>query len=310
MAKLVTARSTKLIDEKWTKETTKQYKRGVLAFLDWCDENGESAETADELDEVLNEFTVHCYDTGKSKSLATCAFYGTLRYLMHLKSHSSFPFTHASLEGWTKKHPGRAWSPLTWELTVAIAFQFVKAGRMDFAVGVILAFDGLLRIGELVRLHTSDVNVSDTEDSVSLRLRTTKTGPEQFVMLRKPETRALLRQWLKTRPSGALLGFSARAYRRAFRAICQGLGLDQSYVPHSCRHGGATELFNQTLDMNLVMVFGRWAALSSARHYIQSGRALLIAKKIPKHVQDAARILAKDLLKALAIAEAQSGGVA
>jgi len=307
MAALVAPRSTALHDAAYKKSTMMKYKSAVRTFVAWCEDNGESAETVDELDELLNEFTHHLYENDGKKSTAGNAFYGTLRLLLGAKSRSHFPLTRLALRGWSKLQPPRSWSPLTWDLTCLMAVQFARAGRLDFAIAVLLSFDCLLRISELIGLQTDDVSDPGVTQ-MALRLRKTKTGLNKYAKLRKTETTVLLRLWLKRCASGKLFDFSAQQFRRAFRGVCQGIGLDDSYVPHSCRHGGATELFEETQDLQLVMIYGRWAVESSARAYIQDGRALLIAKKIAAVTSKAACVFRSDLLRALASAVALSGG--
>lgn len=289
-----------------TSGTHGKYRRAVAQFVRWCTDNGESASDGEDLDGLLTEFIHNLYETGGSQSTASCALYGALFFLPALRGQHSFPCARLSLRGWSKRHPPRAWSPLTWRLVCVIAVQFARLKRMDMAVAVILAFDCLLRIGELNGLHV--VDVGDADGDMDLHLRKTKTGNDKFVRLRKPATRALLRNWLANRPHGAkLFDFTSQQFRAKFRLICNQLGLDATYVPHSCRHGGATELFIETQDLHLVMQVGRWTVEKSARAYIQDGRAILIARKPPAAVLIAGKLFALDIVRSLAIAAAQSG---
>jgi integrase len=293
--------------------TRQKYDNATTKFLDWCEDNGEDADTAEELDEVLNEYIHHLYHSGGSKSTAINALYGVARYLPG--TSALLPLSRRAIRGWSKATPPTPWAPLTWDLTVTIAIQFVRAGRMDFAVATVLAFDCLLRISEFCKLQVSDVafpgdlRMGIGFDEAALRLRSTKTGPNKSVRILTPAVHKLLRWWCSTRPaSGPLFAFSAPQYRRAFRSICDGLGLDRTYVPHSLRHGGATALFNATKNIGLVMHHGRWAAERSARHYIQDGCAILISLNVPEKLARAARVLAKDLIGNLRRAVARSGG--
>ena len=87
-----------------------------------------------------------------------------------------------SLQGWMKLQPAKSYPPLTWDLVAVIAVQMVRAGYLRCAIGVLLAFDCFLRVGELVNLRVGDV--SDSGDvrtgseyrGIALRLRKTKTG--------------------------------------------------------------------------------------------------------------------------------------
>ena len=59
----------------------------------------------------------------------------------------------------------------------------------------------------------------------------------------------------------------------------------QLWKPYSLRRGGATHLYQQTLNWSLVRERGRWNATSTARIYINEGmaefnRAMLTSKQV------------------------------
>jgi integrase len=315
LAKIVFPRSAALHSAAHAQTTQDNYARGTRKFLHWCRENREDAHTPQDLDEVLNEFVHHCWESGESKSTAKCALFGSIKYLLGMGTpRSQFPMTRLALKGWDKLQPSQAWAPLTWDLTSVIAVHFVLRGRLDMAVGCLLAFDCLLRVGEMTALQRRDVafdndpRIGNDFKEAGLHLRHTKTGPHQYVVMTRPEVKALLRLYLRTRKRSALFDFDASQFRRVFRAICNDLGLDARYVPHSLRHGGATALFIATRDLSLVMVRGRWASKKSARHYVQDGCALLMDQRIPKRVAAAGRVFGADIGLALRRAVTQSGG--
>ncbi len=75
--------------------------------------------------------------------------------------------------------------------------------------------------------------------------------------------------------------------------------------------GGETTLFQLTTaqlrdlfkrNMDLCLVRGRWAATSSARVYIQAGRALLVKTRIPAKAAELGDRMAKDLFRAMTAA--------
>lgn len=302
-------RSSRLHHAALTNDTYKRYLKATLNFAIWARENGEEPADVHELDDTLNEYVHHLYDSGGSRDAASKALYGTLHFLIGAKSVSTFPFSRKALRGWQKLHPPRPWSPLTWELACVIAFQFVRAGRPEFAVAILLAFDGMFRCGELLNMRFSHLGF-DEEGHIGVYLPKTKTGPEKFARIRKPVVQDIVRWWARGKhEESKLFEFSATTFRRAFRSVCDGLGLDHSYVIHSARHGGATELFLETGDLHKVMHFGRWAVESSARHYIQDGRALWIknSKKLSPALKRAMNLLSKDIFSYLRDAAAQSG---
>lgn len=309
MTAVLVPRSSRLHQAAVTADTHKRYYNATRDFVHWAQQNKEEPANIEELDETLNEYIHWMFDTGGSKDAAYKALFGTMHFLIGAKNRSTFPFSKKSMRGWSKLYPPRAWSPLTWELCCAIAFQFVRAGRPEFAVAVLVAFDGMFRCGELLNISVGDLGM-DESGHIGVRLPTTKTGPEKYARIRKPAVQEILRWWIKGKRSDAkLFEFSATSFRRAFRHVCDGLGLDHSYVIHSCRHGGATELFMETRDLHLVMIFGRWAVESSARHYVQDGKALCIrnSKLLSPALRKAAALLAKDIVNNLRAAAAQSG---
>ena len=180
-------------------------------------------------------------------------------------------------------------------------------------MAVLLGFDCFLRIGELVGLRVEDVaDVKDARigvDSVdmSLRLRSTKTGPNQWVVVENPIVKTLLRQLLaSSEPGSFLFPFKASLFRHYFKAACSDLGLSPAYVPHSLRHGGATYHHLLGRPMEDILLRGRWASSKSARRYIQSGKAMLLTLDTPPHVQSLARAISSELLLLLTLAQSHS----
>ena len=71
------------------------------------------------------------------------------------------------------------------------------------------------------------------------------------------------------------------------------------FVWHSFRHGGASRAYLEGRDMSAIILRGRWAAESSARHYVQAGRQMLLALALPPAVATLASRLARIGLVAL-----------
>jgi hypothetical protein len=158
-----------------------------------------------------------------------------------------------------------------------------------------VAFDCFLRIGEFTSLIKEDVAVlKDT--GVVLRLATTKTGPEQSVVVEDAVVAGLLCDHVRTLPpTSRVFRFSAAQYRKVFKRTCADLGLSGDFVPHSLRHGGATRMYIRGAPVENVMHRGRWRSTKSARHYIQAGRALMVRNKMPERVVRIGEIVRQDL---------------
>ena len=109
-----------------------------------------------------------------------------------------------SLRGWNRKHPAVSYPPMTWELAVVASVQLVRHGWLKHAIGVLLAFDCFLRVGELVGLRKSDVadrgdvRVGSTHRRMLIRLRQTKTGVNQWVEVESTEVQWLIRHLVRS----------------------------------------------------------------------------------------------------------------
>jgi integrase len=285
--------------------TRKLYKKAVHEFIKWCDDNDISAETNDDLDWYLWEYIGEQYEQNNGAGRAKIAqlMAGLQLYVPQLRGR--LPLSAQALAGWTKRHPSVRHPPLTWSLTVAIAAQLARWGRFDMAVGTLLAFACLLRIGELVALIVEDVldasiddpRVDSTKRS-GVRFRSTKTGDNKFAELHDANVRQLLRLVIAgKRRSERVFSFSASNFRVWFKKAVVALGLDTRYVPHSLRHGAATALYMAGVPLETILVRGRWASTTSARHYVQSGESLLLAQHVPTTIRDTGRWIAQHLVQ-------------
>lgn len=72
---------------------------------------------------------------------------------------------------------------------------------------------------------------------------------------------------------------------------------------HSLRHGGATHDFIRGMTIEWIMFRGRWASSKSARHYIQSGRAVMLSTAVPAAMAALAAKLAPRILFLLTLSQ-------
>lgn len=270
--------------------TQKRYSEAVLNFVAWLVQNQEDA-PLDAIDDTLLDYFHYLFDAGAGKSQAQMTLFGLVMYLPRLRHR--FPLCAVALRGWNKVAPSVSYPPLTLELTCALSATAALSGEWRAGVAIYLAFHGLLRISEFLSLKTQDVAVSGdlrlglVAKHVSLRLRTTKTGPNQFVTLHDPAVLKLLDFVLdRTPPGGTLFPYSPHVFRRLFKSFCSTLGLSAGYVPHSLRHGGATFLHLKGTPIEDILLRGRWSSNKSARRYIQAGRALLLSVEVPVRVAE------------------------
>ena len=206
--------------------------------------------------------------------------------------------------------PSVSHPPLTWDVAVCIAVSLTSSDGLQAGLATLLAFNCYLRVGELCNLRKEDVAFSQDArmgsafSGCSLRLRHTKTGPDQWVRVRSQPIRVLLRGLVDSLDPGVLLfGFSASTFRSRFKRACARLGLSDKYVPHSLRHGGATHDYLLGMRLEDVLFLGRWASTKSARHYVQTGRALLLSVEVPSWLAVCGAVMAKDILSSSSLAQ-------
>ena len=291
--------------------TRNKYLSKLDAFFEWAAANNETASDHKGLDDVLVQYIHDLYEDERGHSVAAATLSAIKWCFPELKF--ALPRASQASRGWSKMCPPTSYPPLTWELAVTIAVQLSRGGRRREAVGVLLSFDCMLRVGELVSLRREDV--ADSADAAEhrmehkgmvLRLRKTKTGNNKSVDVMDPSVVALVRELVRdTEPGQLLFPVTTASYRRSFKRVCSSLGLSPLYVPHSCRHGGATRLYHvMRWPMEDIMTRGRWASTKSARLYIQSSVALLLSMTIPPAVGALAVKFAKDPMKFISIARA------
>jgi len=293
----------------FAKSTWEKYSHAVKAFYDWANRHDVSISSVDDLDAAVTDYIheLHTNYAGKCRQRAVDTVYGLVATFPRLKKR--LLESEQALKGWRRLVPSDSYPPLTYALTVLIACRLVRMGFLRDAIGTLLSFDCFLRISELGSLRMCDVYESvdqkgDTSiDVMVLRLRHTKTGSNQSVIVEDPAVRTLLRLCRLTLRTGeTLLNHTVDTYRRHFHRATESLGLSPRFVPHSLRHGGATRAFMEGRQMEDIMLRGRWAGAKSTRIYIQIGRALLETTFVPEMTLAASREVASRPLDAILFA--------
>jgi hypothetical protein len=290
--------------------TTRQsYQKQVLEFVSWARSRGENIGDLDAVDPLVADYLEERFEEGASRQGGHNLINGLGHFVPQLRGR--LPVSRWQMRGWDREKPAQPWPPLTWECALAIAVQLTKCGHFAEGVAVLLMHRGIMRISEVAGkngLTTADVTFTGdrrlgaalARKVAALRLRHTKTKKNLWVEITDPDVIQVLRVYMNTRTTDLgdddkLFPFSIGTLRRRFHSACETLGL-RGYVPHSCRHGGATDLFNRTENIERVLIAGRWASTKSARHYVQSGRALLLSARIPQRTADLGTAFAADVV--------------
>ena len=297
-----------LLANAFAQSTLTKYIPAVQQFVAWCLVNGEDPVDAAEMDDVLTDYLHHLFETGGGRAKANNTYYGLISQRPSLRH--GLPASLQCLRGFGKLLPSTSYPPVTWEIAVVIAVQLWRHDCLRSGIATLLAFDCLLRIGELLALRKEDIafpgdhRLPGGYSSVLVRLRKTKTGRNQSVVVRNVALRSLLFDLVNVTGDRQLLfPFSPNVFRSRFKLVCRELGLDSNYVPHSLRHGGATTLHLDGWKVEDILLRGRWESTKAARRYIQAGRAVLMSVQVPSNIASLARVFAADLLTSFTLAQ-------
>jgi integrase len=253
-----------------------------------------------DLDEVLCDYIHVLYldNNGRGRGNAINTLYAIYKCIpgtMHQLTSSAL-----SLKGWSKTTPHVSHPPIPYHVMISIAFYFLSKGKLSYAIGVILAFIGLLRVNELVGLRREDLIV--VEGGFGLRLSHTKTGNDKTIIFNNEdnifsgELLSLVYNYILSFEYGRLFQFNAMEFRCTFTGICK--AYDLKFVPHSLRHGGATYLFMRNVPLVDIMNRGRWASSASLFRYLQVGRNDLLLNSINPIITKWGELISNNILLA------------
>ncbi len=296
--------------------TVAAYTAAATRFLSYCFHHGRHSSSS-HLDRCVTEYVCHLFllHRSRNRQLAVNTVYGL--YMQHPTLRGQLRGSEALLKGWKRACPSVSYRPLTWPVATAIARTMGGNGYVECAIATLVAFDGLLRVGELVAISVADVSLpqdsrrggasrttslsssssssqptSRRSSSAFIRLAVTKTGANQTAEISDPDVISLLGRYIRGRPLHSRLfplptSSPADYFRTVFRTACRTLDLTPlGFTPHSLRHGGATHYHvHMGLSIEHVLHRGRWRSNSSARTYLQSGTAALITAQLSEQAQ-------------------------
>jgi len=201
--------SMRLMHGKFSEDTMKRYADGVRSFTAWCRERSHRLTSSPAvIDRTLAAYINDRFvasDGAIGKARARNAYYGVIALMPSLRGR--LPLSYRFVLSWHRLRPAHQHPPLTWDLTVLLARTLYDWGYSDRALGMLLAFDCMLRVGELCALRRRDVGDDGDgrlgtahEGGVVLRLGKTKTGLNQSVRVANHHVLQLFRRMSPLHP--------------------------------------------------------------------------------------------------------------
>jgi hypothetical protein len=263
------------------------YSKAAAQFILWYQKQPDAYSSLSHIDSYLSVYLNLLF---QSQTATFGHANNTVFGLMHIVPalRSSLPTTRRCLKGWRKSRVTLSWPPMSWELCCMLAIQMSSVGWYDEAFALLITYDGYFRINELLnsKLRHFFYYGLSTPPLYQFRLKETKTGVNKLVTLTRIDLGAALMSYIRTRYDGRsqshlIFNFTASQYRKRFKIACEMLNWESvGFVPHSVRHGHASDDFNAGVPIETIQVRGRWATIQSTRNYIQSGRVHLIRGRL------------------------------
>lgn len=168
------------------------YRDALLSLQGDLERRGFTWRNASELerDIFLSEYIAEHYDMGKK----TQEFAVRLAALHKIMPHLKFRIALATLQACKSRLPVRQAPACSADLANALAVLAWGSGQREVVVVIALAFYGLLRISEPLRLRRADVVVLPT--GLCLLLAETKRGFEQKVVIGESWIRTMVQTYL------------------------------------------------------------------------------------------------------------------
>lgn len=252
----------------------KRYQFVLVHIVNYLADCNLRVQCLEDLDEAISSWVEYIFFEGEAKGLASDGL-ASLQY--HLpQSAGHLRMSWKLVRTWQKIEPPTRVIPISPMLARAFAGACVLVGKIAEAAAILMAFDGLLRPGEMYMILAKDITFYRSK--AVLTLRDTKTGKRKGAGEMVVINSSLANHWLrmacknKSRNDPLLLD-GAPAFRLLFKNLVSHFGLQGLYAVGSLRRGGATWDFLLHQSMERTLLRGRWTSTSSARIYLQDSVA-------------------------------------
>ena len=264
--------------------TKRRYNKALDEFFAFLHSNQLTLPTKkSELDPLVCDYIEHMWSTGVGPGQANDTVAALQDQQPNLKGqlHGAWRL----LKTWSiNEVPNRA-PPLPEQVVLAMAGWAFFKGHYSFGVSLLIGFYTMLRSGELLGLSSGHIMCSRGDQQALISLGLTKGGKRQgaaeSVILGVENAVKLVQCWKRLASASTPLARSPITWRALFSESLDALGLQAfGFRPYSLRRGGATWWFSKHHNLDRILVQGRWAALKTARIYLNEGLAMLAQTRI------------------------------
>ena len=135
----------KLFEANYADSTLKKYRASVARFMSWVDDNKvpySELDTAAGVDDLACRYISWLFaqsDGDSGKSVASTLLSALVAASPHLEG--KLVLAAKMSRGWLRLQPAVAYPPLSWELTLVIAYQMKRAGKPLFALSPLSCYN-------------------------------------------------------------------------------------------------------------------------------------------------------------------------
>ena len=264
--------------------TQVRYERAYKIFLVYCNLVNFAfwAENEEKQDRFLAEYVLEQLDSD-----APVQFCADLIVSLQKRAigRRKFKASFTVLDGWKSRLPSIMAPPMPEQLCYASCVLRTAAGKHEIGFIILLAFVGLLRIGEVLGLQTSDILLPGMHDlgfTVIVLLRVTKRGvpdSDKIIFTNPRVVQFCICYYAKfaTAKKGRLFTVSYATFLHWLRKVTVSLGFAAiDFTTHNLRRGGATALALAGKSIPEIKNYGRWASESSCKLYVMKGEVAVM----------------------------------
>ena len=182
---------------------------------------------------------------------------------------------------WGQYQPARQAPAATPEFLHGMIAMALFLGKPQVACIMVFCYAGLLRVREALMLKFRDIVLQ--ADSITLCLGQTKRGIEQKVVMRNSSVVIFASEFLRRFPGAPdcnVFTVSYSSFLRWVKRLSFLLGGDTMVVStHTFRRSGASELSRMGMQLQDILLYGRWSTERAAREYIRQGEVAVLRSR-------------------------------
>ena len=263
-------------------KSLRSYKRALLHFFRWLDDEGEPIPSRPSiLDDLLAQYLEHLWLDDINITYAGHVLSALRRFYPQLRY--KLPVAKQFFSNWKSVHVPQQAVPMPADVALALAGVAVQVGDHRLALLLLLGFTAFLRTGEITGLEVSHVQADPITGRIILALPATKTSKQKMesVAVYDSLLATFAFEVLRSCPDKSIGGLSPNQFRAKLRLLLKFLKLeDMSFTGYSLRRGGASHAFATGTHFDTLLLLGRWQSVKTARQYLDSGRAALVQMRL------------------------------